>query len=418
MQDSTLKKMLFYCFFKVKKQGVCVLISGVLLVSCEKKIEVPIYNAGDLVSFSLVGDTRTIADLTSVANLVKSVGLTFDATEIKYDVDLYTIVYKTTYKGELVDASGLVALPKNTTKAFGMFSYQHGTIVAHSEAPTQNAGNLTSEVSLVNVLSGTGFIGVIPDYIGFGASKQILHPYYVADVMAGSVVDMLKAAKKLSTDKNVIFNNKLFLVGYSEGGYVTMATHKYIEKNGLDGFQLTASFPASGGYYVKKMQEKFFTLTQYDNPFYIAFVALSYKNTYSWTNPLSDMFQEPYTSKLVSLFDGTKKSSDINKELTTSIPNLINADAIKNFDTDAKYKNMRDALVSNSLIDWTPNIPMYMYHGDADVTVFYENSVDTYNLFLSKGAKNVTLTTIPNGNHLTSVYPYINDVAAKLLMLR
>ena len=236
--------------------------------------------------------------------------------------------------------------------------------------------------------------------------------------MASTVVDMLKAAKKLSANKNIGFNNKLFLMGHSEGGYVTMATHRYIEKNGLDGFRLIASFPASGGYYVKKMQEKFFSLTQYERPFFIAYVYLAYRNTYNWTNSLSDLFQEPYASKLISLFDGMKIGTDIDKELTTNVPNLITADALKNFDTDTKYKNLKDALVTNSLIDWTPTIPLHMYHGDADITVFYENSVDTYNLFVSKGAKNVTFTTIPKGTHSSSFFPYITDVADKILKLR
>ena len=59
-----------------------------------------------------------------------------------------------------------------------------------------------------------------------------------------TVIDMLRAVKHFCNQNNFIqFNEQLFLEGYSEGGYVTMAAVKEIEENLSDEFNITMSFP-------------------------------------------------------------------------------------------------------------------------------------------------------------------------------
>jgi pimeloyl-ACP methyl ester carboxylesterase len=335
------------------------------------------------------------------------------------DVVLYKITYTTRYKNQDITASGLVGLPK-TTGAVPMVSFQHGTIASHSEAPSALALNST-ELTVYAGLASLGFIAVAPDLIGFGSSSSLLHPYYVEEATASAVIDMIKAAKELAADQYINFNSKLFLAGYSQGGYSTMAAHKAIEQNGLTGFNLIASFPAAGGYDVKAMQEYFFGLTTYNEPFYIAYVAMAYKTQYdTWTQPLSDFFNEPYASRIPGLFDGSKNGSQINAGLTTSIPDFIRADLKANINTDARYKYITDAFNENSLTDWKPAIRMMMYHGDADVTVPYNNSVITYQKLIAHGASPsiLTLTTLPGATHGTGVLPYIEDFIPKMIQLK
>ena len=357
--------------------------------------------------------TRTAAEIRGLLT-----GTTLSALPTA-DVILYKITYKTSYKDQEIIASGLVALPK-TTQGVPMVSFQHGTIAAHAEAPSVLP--VTSQELIVYTgLASIGFIAVVPDFIGFGSSSAFLHPYYVEDVTASAVIDMLKAAKELAAEQNINFNGKLFLAGYSQGGYATMATHKSIEQNGLPGFNLIASFPAAGGYEVKAMQEYFFGLPTYREPFYIAYVAVAYKTHYAgWTRPLSDFFAEPYATRIPGLFDGNKNGSLINYELTNSIPDLISADLRANINTDPKYKYAVDAFHENSLVDWKPAIKMFMYHGDADVTVPYNNSVITLNKLLSNGASAsvVTLTKLTGADHGSGVIPYIQNFVPKMISLK
>lgn len=343
----------------------------------------------------------------------------FDFTdEIQYDVDLYRVTYKTTYKDEEIIASGLVILPK-TDMGVEMISFQHGTISAQNQAPSKLPLNST-ELILYSALASTGLVVVIPDFIGFGESAEVFHPYYVQETTATAVLDNIRAAADLARLQRVNFNSELFLAGYSQGGYATMATHKAIETDGMEGFNLIASFPAAGGYDVKEMQEYFFSQTTYNEPFYIAYVALAYKGYYEWTNPLSDFFQEPYATKIPSLFNGALTGGQINAQLTSSIPAFITPGALNNIDTDPKFSALVDAFEENSLTDWTPTIPMFMYHGNIDVTVPYANSVSVYNQLIANGASTsiVKFTSLENADHGSGIIPYVEQFVPILLDLK
>ena len=230
---------------------------------------------------------------------------------------------------------------------------------------------------------------------------------------------MLKAATELAEQKGLPFNGKLFLAGYSEGGYATMAAHKAIEENGLDGFTLIASFPGAGAYDLKGMQAHIFSLQEYDDPHYLAYMARAYQIYYDQDDLLTDFFKEPYASRIPGLFDGIKGADEINSQLTTKISDLIQPDMLTGIDTNPKFNYLKTAFAENSLTDWKPAIQMYMYHGTSDTTVPFQNSVETFNKLLSNGTStsNLTLTSL-QGTHSTAIQPYIENIIEKLLALK
>lgn len=353
--------------------------------------------------------------------LVPFYGLDLDVNEFKYDVDMYKVTYKTTFKGSDITASGLIVLPK-TEQEVGMLSFQHGTITTDSDAPSNFSSSDSDAVAnalLYGSVSSSGFITVIPDYLGFGASSSLLHPYYVEEYTASAVTDMIQAAAELADEQDVQFNDRLFLAGYSEGGYATMATHKAIEENNLNGFELIASFSGAGAYDIKGMQDYLFTQQTYDDPYYIAYIARSYQLTYDFSSILTDFFKEPYAEKIPDLFDGQKSADQINAQLTTVIADLIQEDLSININTDPKYSYLVDAFEENSLTDWAPKVKMFLYHGESDVTVPYQNSVDTYNALVSNGTSTDVLSFVTlEGNHSTAITPYILNFVPELWAMR
>lgn len=345
-------------------------------------------------------------------------GLDVDPSLLKHDVELFKVTYRTTYKSAIIEASGIVILPA-ANESLGIISFQHGTIVHSNDAPTRLPLNDT-ELILYAALSSTGLVTVIPDYIGFGASDGLLHPYYVEEATADAVRDNIQAAGELAGQEGLSLNRKLFLAGYSEGGYATLATHKSIEEEPLSGYDLIASFPASGGYDIKGMQEYFFLQTTYDQPYYLAYVALSYKTHYDWPEPLSDYFREPYAGAIPSLFNGTKSASEINAALTDQVPDLLQADLLQHIDTNPRYANLVTAFNENSLLDWIPRKKIYLYHGTDDITVPYQNSVDTYNTLINGGTSPSVLTFTPlqGADHGSGIFPYVEQFIPLLLSLK
>src|SRR5690606_10155826 len=112
------------------------------------------------------------ADVMRVADTVDPIL----AALVRHGVRLYRVTYKTVnVDGSEIEASGAIAFPLSE-QAFPMLSVQHGTITSEASAPS----NLTPGSEFMkygSVFAAFGYITVFPDYIGYGASKHLPHPY-------------------------------------------------------------------------------------------------------------------------------------------------------------------------------------------------------------------------------------------------
>ena len=334
---------------------------------------------------------------------------------LKHDISLYTITYNTVYKGQNIKASGLVAFP-DTEAGMPILNFNHGTTSLHADAPTEDL----IQYSFFANAASAGYIFVIPDYLGFGVSDNIVHPYYRSDLTGQTVVDMIRATKELAIIEGYNFNGDVFLSGYSEGGFATMSAHYNMEKNNYSGLNLVASAPAAGGYDITGMLNYFLSKETYHVPYYIAYVAIGYKTSYDWNLPLSSIFNEPYASIIPEYFNGKYSGYEINSVLTDDISELLTENFINNIYTDPDLKIIVDAFEENSLNQWVPKNKMIMYHGTDDITVPYHNSVDTYNDFISLGANKdiIEFIDLIGENHSSGSLPYIVDLFDKFEQLK
>ncbi|HPE60932.1 MAG: hypothetical protein KDI15_08950 [Thiothrix sp.] len=203
------------------------------------------------VSFPQRGQLQSAAWLGSVSSSALdftggSITLSQQQQLLKYDLDLYRLVYTTLDQDAgLIDASGLLALPrKNTQLASPLLSFQHGTIFHDAEAPSNDLGPSAAPL----LFAALGYITLAPDYVGYGVSRGEPHPYLQKTASAAAVVDLLQAARTWLDNRGVRRNGQLFLTGYSQGGYVTMAAHQALEALNAADLQVTASVPAAGPY--------------------------------------------------------------------------------------------------------------------------------------------------------------------------
>ncbi|WP_084523848.1 alpha/beta hydrolase family protein [Adhaeribacter aquaticus] len=337
--------------------------------------------------------------------LAQASGFGSSVNLLKYDVAFYKFTYKTTYKNSETEVSGLLAIPQNTPAPPALLSAQHGTMFADADAPS----NFPAAFTGFELLASAGYITVIPDFIGYGVSKDIVHPYYDEQHSALTVVDMLKAAKYYLKKEKINLNSNLFLVGYSEGGYVTMAAQKEIEANPKHNLTLTAVAAGAGGYDLTGMLSGIATTTTYVEPSFLALIIQAYNTTYNWNRPFTDFFQEPYAGRIPTLLNGTMKREEINNQLTTSPSALFNPVFYANLLNPAGELALKQALTNNSLLDWVPKSPTRLYHGTADEAVFYQTSETTFNRFKAAGANNVELKPISGGMHRTSIIPMMLD---------
>ncbi len=363
-----------------------------------------------------VDETRLISSeiaMTATSELAKRVieefELNVDLNILQYDVELYEVVYKTTYKGAEIEASGVVVLPV-TDQPVAMLSFQHGTILSDSEAPSLQ--NSASGSRLFHATMGSpGLIAVIPDYIGYAASGEFTHPYLIEEPYANAVLDNLKAAMELASEKGINFNGDLYLAGYSEGGYATMVAHKAMEQEGIDGVNLKASFPGAGIYNLTTTEEETKSTVTLNNPEFYSFRLYAYYDHHDLNLELTDFWNEPYASLMPSLFDGSKTGAEVRDFLNDTVSVLLSPGFI-NLESDSKYEGYLSAEVENGVLDWVPTKRMYLSHGDADLVVPYEASVEAYNYFITNGASTevVTFKTYEGLDHGPAVSPYLEDV--------
>jgi hypothetical protein len=110
-----------------------------------------------------------------------------------YDVELYKVDYNTIDPlGNPTLASGLIEVPKDSTKLFPLFSWQHGTTLKKTDAPS----NFNEDAKVGLTFATDGYIVACPDYLGLGDGPK-LHPYMHAKSEATAVIDMLRATRLL-----------------------------------------------------------------------------------------------------------------------------------------------------------------------------------------------------------------------------
>ena len=317
---------------------------------------------------------------------------------VQYPVRAYRLTYRThNTDGQLVTASGAVLVPVATT-ALPVLSYQHGTLLPGSEGQAPSYYAEGSDVwSVVSVLASTGYVVSAPDYIGYGASKALPHPYEHAASLASASADMLRAAREFCQQQNVAVNQKNFLLGYSEGGYATMALHKLLQEKYAATLPVAASAPGAGAYHKTAFARYVLTATQ-PLAFLSTYVWVlrTYDRVYALNRPYDFYYQPPYAAQLQADPFAAVPGQASQLFAASFRQAVLNA-------TDAP---LAKALADNDIYDWQPTAPLALFHGTADDYVPFFNSQDAYEAMQKRGAPQVELHPIPGGNHFSSATAY------------
>src|SRR6185369_398821 len=104
-----------------------------------------------------------------------------------------------------------------------------------------------------------------------GESSGHFHPYLHAKTSASAVVDLLRAVKSYCAANSIPLSGKLFLAGYSEGGYATMAATREIQERFAAELPITASAPMAGPYDLSGTLVDILDSATYPSPGLIAF---------------------------------------------------------------------------------------------------------------------------------------------------
>ncbi|HTV51030.1 MAG TPA: hypothetical protein VME21_07575 [Steroidobacteraceae bacterium] len=225
-------------------------------------------------------------------------------------VSVYQVDYDTVGgKGEATTDSAAVMIPSGDgagcSGARPIVLYAHGTNPAKDFNIAELSNSDDDEgVLLAVVFASQGYIVVAPNYAGYDDSTLPYHPYLVATQQSDDMIDALAAARSVLPEAGVpavSASAALFITGYSQGGYVAMATHRAMQAAGMS---VTASGPMSGPYALAAFGDAVFEgevdLSATEN---ITLLSSSYQNTYGnlYSSSPAELFASPYDDDVIGL---------------------------------------------------------------------------------------------------------------------
>ena len=333
---------------------------------------------------------------------------------------------------EPTSASGALMIATGTDAACSgprpVVLYAHGTSTDRNFniADISNGANAEGLI-LAAVFASAGYIVVAPNYAGYDTSTLSYHPYLNADQQSKDMIDALAAARSALPTLSAVAvtdGGKLFVTGYSQGGFVAMATHRAVQAAGE---VVTASAPMSGPYALAAFGDAlFYGHVSLGAPTNMTLLVSSYQHAYGNVYAeATDVFEPSFATDIAALLPSTTAISELYAEgklppdelfsATPPAPEwapftppvtpaefaaifamgfgsnnlLLNTyrlsyleDAASAPDggfptmttgltATAPENTLRQDLKMNDLRGWMPNAPLLMCGGDEDPTVFY-----------------------------------------------
>ena len=353
----------------------------------------------------------------------------------KCTINVYHLTYQTVDPSEnITPASGALMVPSGSDPscngALPIVLYAHGTTTDRDFDIAQlNAADNDEGVLLAAVFAAEGYIVVAPNYLGYDTSTLDYHPYLIAAAQSQEMIDALTAARAAlptAAATGTTAGDKLFITGYSEGGYVAMATHSAMQSLGMT---VTASAPMSGPYALAAFGDAIFEGEVSDSATVsVALLAVAYQKAYGniYSTP-AELFASNYAPSIETLLPSTTALSTLEAQgefptaLFDSSPpsasdsiytpatspaalaGVFAAGFGSNYLVNNSYRaaylsdalatpdggfpaltsgvpaahptsTLRVELKANDQRNWSPTAPVLLCGGDSDPTVFFFNT--------------------------------------------
>jgi len=323
-----------------------------------------------------------LTPLTTISTLKARVLLTFagvDGIPVSSAVDCYRMQYTVGSGSEAVQLSGLLALPRDVVPR-RLVSFQHGTSTTRTAVPSQLDG---TGLAAAIAFAGNGYALIAPDYPGLGESSG-RHPYYVAEAIGPAVAAMIEASQRVEG----VPSGPVFLSGFSEGGWASLAALRTLESKGT---HVLGSAQVAGAYDLRHVSlPAALKGGAASHSLYLAYAAWGQAAYYG--HPLDSVLTPEYAAIVERVFAGAKP-----KEIVSSLPQdprrMFNQGFLDAFDRGEAHWYL-DAFATNSLVDVTPRAPVRLYYGSKDLDVVPEEALAASR---SMRARNADVTAIDIG---------------------
>ena len=352
--------------FNIKKIGAYLLFFAILtLVGCTKDSET--FSRGFdpyLITKAHITDSTYYADKSFTA---------------------YNFVYpsKDPY-GNDVMLSGTITFGdevKDNAYAKGLLLYNHYTVYRADQCPSKGYLSDQKFFSLVSLIT------ISPDYYGFGTTGSKNQGYCISQANAQAAVDALLAAKQIMTDKGYSWSDRLFNLGYSQGGQTTMGVVRLVAEKYPD-IDITYTFAGAGVYDLPETYRQFLSATFAGVPSTVVSVMLAYNQYKNLGIAREAMLTEPVLSHIDDWILSKKYSlEEIDSMIGPLTVDQYTTEAMRDTTSSLSHTMMAALDLDNLCKGWTPrgNEKIMLFHSSMDDFVPVANTENLYNFLIGNG---------------------------------
>lgn len=328
--------------------------------------EANVFSEDMATSFSLPFEPATKTTSTNGANLLRALLSSYRGKSIRSYCGTY---YSRDHHGDPILLSGRIMLPADG-KVSRIMLVSHFTIGADREAPSE-------ELPLESIYAAHGVAVVESDYIGYGVSADKIHPYLCAKVTARNVIDMYFAAlpflKKIGCEPEF---DDIFLLGFSQGGAVTISTAQ----------ELCSCYPdvdvrlvmcGGGPYDICATYDTIIKNDNTDYPCAIPMIIQGLNYGMDLNLDYSQFFQPRMVENLDEWLNSKKYTmAEITQMIGSHKVSSIMTEEAMNKTAESMTDLYRAMLDNSAFYGLPPDYPIYLYHSIDDNVVPYVNATN------------------------------------------
>lgn len=317
----------------------------------------------------------------------------------KHYVTFPVAYWSTDPQGDSLLVSGRVYLPKQRYLN-GIMIGCHYTITSDIEAPS-------NMLSMESLFAMKGYAVIMPDYVGYGLSRDKVHPYLHWRSAAKTAVDLLNCMPELLEYYGYSYPIDVVVTGYSQGGAVALGVTRMLEE--LDSMWIVRKLYAGAGpydpagTYLYSMERN-----EMGIPAAIPLIVMGLSDAYELEFKQEDFFVEPLLSNYEEwVLSKEYTVGDINYLMgSTVMTELMTEEAL---DMDSPLADMLyEVLLWNSNVGYDLRSPAYFLHSIDDEVVPILNTINLQEQMPDESGK--TYDYDHYGSHMEASVPFMQYV--------
>lgn len=302
-------------------------------------------------------------------------------------------------QGDSLLVSGRVYLPKQRSLN-GIVIANHYTMTADIEVPS-------NMLSMESILTMKGYAVIMPDYVGYGLSRDEVHPYLHWRSAAQTAVDLLHHMPALLDYYGYSYPKDVIITGYSQGGSVALGVTRLIEE--IDSIWSVRKLYAGAGPYDPAGTYLYsIERDEMGIPAAIPLIVVGLNDAYNMEFNLEDFFLEPLLSNYGDwILSKEYTVQEINHLMGSTIMSELMTEGALTLDS-LQADMLYEVLLRNSNIGYDLQAPAYFLHSVDDEVVPFLNSKNLQAQMPDKIGK--TYDFDHYGSHIEASVPFIKYV--------